>query len=103
MFRVLSEPASVQCGEDERREHLIDIRGYVLGGKLQVEWEYSERVHRAETIKRVGGWFMEALRELIEQCAKGEAVGFTPSDFPLAGLEQYELDTAFDELEFEGL
>jgi non-ribosomal peptide synthase protein (TIGR01720 family) len=63
-----------------------------------VEWEYSERVHRAETISSVGGWFMEAVRELIEQCAKGEAVGLTPSDFPLARVNQKDLDNLLGKL-----
>jgi non-ribosomal peptide synthase protein (TIGR01720 family) len=44
---------------------------------------------------------MEALRAVIAHCTTPEAGGFTPSDFPLAQLDQEELDQAFDNLEFE--
>jgi hypothetical protein len=44
---------------------------------------------------------MEALRELITHCQTPDAGGYTPSDFPLAQLDQDELDRAFEEVEFE--
>ena len=39
--------------------------------------------------------FLAALRELIEHCCAPEAGGVTPSDFPLAALDQATLDREF--------
>ncbi len=35
---------------------------------------------------------LEHLESLIEHCRSAETGGYTPSDFPLAGLDQSELD-----------
>jgi hypothetical protein len=40
----------------------------------------------------VADGYLRALRELIAHCRKDGAGGYTPSDFPLAGLTQQELD-----------
>jgi hypothetical protein len=40
----------------------------------------------------MAGAFMAALRELIEHCCSAGVGGATPSDFPLAGLDQATLD-----------
>jgi hypothetical protein len=53
---------------------------------------YSEAVHRRENIEGLAQGYLEALQELIAHCQLAEAGGFTPSDFPLAKLEQQELD-----------
>jgi non-ribosomal peptide synthase protein (TIGR01720 family) len=50
-------------------------------------------VHRRETIERVAEQFAAALRKLIAHCQSEEAGGHTPSDFPLARLDQESLDT----------
>jgi hypothetical protein len=44
---------------------------------------------------------MRQLRSLITHCQSPDAGGYTPSDFPLAQLSQYELDEAFGTVEFE--
>jgi hypothetical protein len=46
------------------------------------------------------------LRALIAHCQLREAGGYTPSDFPLAEVEQDQLNTIFtqlDEEEFEAI
>jgi non-ribosomal peptide synthase protein (TIGR01720 family) len=74
------------------RRHLIEIDGGVVAGRLAVSWAYSENVHRRLTIERLAGEFVAALRELISHCRQTQAGGFTPSDFPLAKLDQAKLD-----------
>jgi non-ribosomal peptide synthase protein (TIGR01720 family) len=76
------------------RAHLLDVSGIIAGGSLQLTWVYSEAVHRRETIAGLAQGYLEALQELIAHCQLAEAGGFTPSDFPLARLEQPELDDA---------
>jgi non-ribosomal peptide synthase protein (TIGR01720 family) len=73
------------------RSHLIEINGSIIAGQLQMIWTYSENVHCRATIERVAGAFINALRNLIAHCQSEEAGGFTPSDFPLARLDQRKL------------
>jgi amino acid adenylation domain-containing protein/non-ribosomal peptide synthase protein (TIGR01720 family) len=84
-----------------RRKHLLDVRGSVVRGQLQMVWTYSENVHRHATIERLARSYIEALQALIAHCQSPEAGGHTPSDFPLAQLDQVELDQAFAEIEFD--
>src|SRR5204863_807670 len=50
-------------------------------------------MHRRETIEELARRYEQALAEVIGHCA--EAVGYTPSDFELAGLSQAEVDELF--------
>ncbi len=48
-----------------RRTHLLEINCLVLNGALEVRWNYSRNLHRAETISRFADVFLSTLRELI--------------------------------------
>jgi amino acid adenylation domain-containing protein/non-ribosomal peptide synthase protein (TIGR01720 family) len=74
------------------RSYLLDVSGSVNGGRLQMNWTYSESVHRKATVERLARNFMDELRAIITHCKAPEAGGFTPSDFPTANLNQKELD-----------
>jgi len=49
-------------------------------------------VHRRSTIEALAEGFIEALRSLIAHCLSPQAGGYTPSDFPLAKVDQQRLD-----------
>ena len=91
-FKAAAEPTGAVQDERGKREHLIAINGMVADGQLRMTWGYSEAVHRGETIERVAAEFADVLRELIEHCQSEDAGGHTPSDFPLAQLDQQSLD-----------
>ena len=76
----------------QRRRHALEINSLVIDGQLEVWWTYSERLHKAETIQNLGQSFVSALRSLIAHCQSPDAGGYTPSDFPLSGLDQETLD-----------
>jgi len=80
------------------RSHLIEINGSVIGGKLQLEWHYSDNLHRRSTIERLVQHFMIELQTIISHCKTPEAGGFTPSDFKLAKLDQKKLDKMMQKL-----
>ncbi len=75
-----------------RRGHLLEIDARVSGGRLQLDWTYNTAVHRRETIVALAERFLDALREMIARCREAQPGGFTPSDFPLARLDQAALD-----------
>lgn len=80
------------CDLKETRPYLLEVEGLVIGGHLDVSWHYNERMHQRSTIERLAQNYMEALRVLIAHCQSPEAGGFTPSDFPLAKLNEQELN-----------
>src|SRR5271166_5486518 len=80
------------AGAARRRDHLLEITGMVSGGRLQMEWSYSEAIHERATVAAWAAGFQAALRALIEHCTQPESWGRTPSDYPLAPLNQREVD-----------
>nr|MBA2525657.1 non-ribosomal peptide synthetase [Pyrinomonadaceae bacterium] len=86
LFRSAPESSGLPHSPRGQRPHLLDINGFVAGGRLQLQWTYSTRVHRRATVEHLAQGFLEALEALIAHCQSPEAGGFTPSDFPLARL-----------------
>ena len=76
---------------ENRRAYVLDVSGIVVQGKLQMNWGYSEKLHRQATIAGLARRYMECLRELLAHCRSEEAGGFTPSDFVADKMTQDEL------------
>lgn len=74
------------------RSHLLEVVGSVVEGKLQLRWTYSENVHRRETIEKLSQTFADELRSFVADCQFSKAKSYTPSDFPLARIDQQTLD-----------
>ncbi|MBO1419572.1 non-ribosomal peptide synthetase, partial [Streptomyces sp. FH025] len=77
---------------DAPRPYLLDITGIVQAGRLELEWTYPSAVYEEATVRALAEETAAALRDLAEHCARPGAGGRTPSDFPLAGLDQARLD-----------
>ncbi|MEW5927424.1 MAG: non-ribosomal peptide synthase/polyketide synthase, partial [Gemmatimonadota bacterium] len=91
-FAFAPESAGASTDPGRTRAHLLEVSGAVREACLELQLGYSSGVHRRETVERLAGWVAEELRELIAHCRGAEAGGYTPSDFPLAGLGQAQLD-----------
>ncbi|WP_425444405.1 amino acid adenylation domain-containing protein [Saccharothrix carnea] len=90
-FRVVGGLRS-DAAPDMPRPHLLDVVGAVEGNRLQFTWYYSEQVHDEATVRRLAEELADALSEVVAHCAAPGAGGRTPSDFPLAGLDQGAVD-----------
>jgi hypothetical protein len=75
-----------------RRSHLLEIDARVTASLVSVHWNYSPLRFRRDTIEALAEEFLAALRALVAHCQSRGARGYTPSDFPLAGLDQRALD-----------
>jgi non-ribosomal peptide synthase protein (TIGR01720 family) len=64
----------------------------VKEGCLELELVYSTAVHHRATIENLGKDILDCIESLLAHCLSPGAGGFTPSDFPEAGLSQAELD-----------
>ncbi|GAB1539475.1 hypothetical protein NUACC21_21420 [Scytonema sp. NUACC21] len=74
-----------------KRNYLLEVNGVVISGRLQMEWIYSENVHKRDTVERLAWSFIEKLQDLIAHCQSTDAGGYTLSDFPLANLNEEKL------------
>ncbi|TBV09727.1 non-ribosomal peptide synthetase [Stutzerimonas kirkiae] len=71
----------------------LSINGQVYGGELSLNWSFSREMFKAETIQRLAQEYTEELEALIAHCTDENTFGLTPSDVPLAGLSQEQLDS----------
>ncbi|MBV8858951.1 MAG: amino acid adenylation domain-containing protein [Acidobacteria bacterium] len=92
LFAPAAESTGASQSPRQRRMHLIEIDGGVLDGRLTLNFQYSEEQYRPETVQRLAEAFGAALRRVVAHCLSEGAGGYTPSDFPLARLEQRDLD-----------
>jgi amino acid adenylation domain-containing protein/non-ribosomal peptide synthase protein (TIGR01720 family) len=92
LFRPGRERIGAISAAENPRQHVLAVSGIVVQGKLQMDWNYSGKLHRRETIAALAERYLDCLRQLIAHCLTPDAGGFTPSDFPLAKLTQKELD-----------
>ncbi len=99
-FLELSEdPGVPPCSPSACREHLLEVVAFVGDSRLKLIWTYTESAHLKRTVKRLANGYLNALKSLISHCLSPEARGHTPSDFPLAKLDQdklHKLDTLLD-------
>ena len=98
-FAIGSETPGPNRSLRAMRTHLIDVSASVVGGSLHLFWTYSQNLHEHATVERLALEYLDALRVLVAHCLSPEAGGYTPSDFPEAGLSQHELDALLAEIE----
>ncbi|EPH45403.1 putative Linear gramicidin synthase subunit C [Streptomyces aurantiacus JA 4570] len=77
---------------DEPLDHLLDVSAVVADGELEIIWHYSEQTHDEDTVRDLADAMVRALGAITEHCARPDAGGRTPSDFPLARLDQAAVD-----------
>lgn len=98
LFTVSRESCGPSQSPNGKRSHILEITGSIVGGQLRMNWGYSENLHRAANVETLAQAFMEQLRQIITDCKKSEVASYTPSDFPLASLNQELLDTVIGKL-----
>ena len=92
LFAPARESAGAEQGDDAPLGNWLSINGQVYGGELSLEWTFSREMFAADTVQQLADAFTAQLLELIEHCSQPEHSSFTPSDFPLSGLDQAQLD-----------
>ena len=98
MFGAARESSGSSCGQGSTRSHLLQVTGVIVGGRLKLDWGYSENLHERSSIENLAEAYIEALRTLISHCQSPAAGGYTPSDFVEAGLNQVDLDNLMAQL-----
>jgi amino acid adenylation domain-containing protein/non-ribosomal peptide synthase protein (TIGR01720 family) len=92
IFRFASEFTGPWHSLKQRRRYELEVNSMVMDSRLEVSWTYSQNLHSADAIRALAGEFLDALRTVIVHCQSVQAGGRTPSDFPLARLDQPAID-----------
>jgi amino acid adenylation domain-containing protein/non-ribosomal peptide synthase protein (TIGR01720 family) len=92
LFTQAQESVGNSVSPRALRQHLLEVRGRVIGGELQMDWTASRNSHRRETIERLAGLFMEEMRTIISHSESPDTGGVTPSDFSRARISQRDLE-----------
>ncbi|MEU7481581.1 non-ribosomal peptide synthase/polyketide synthase [Lentzea sp. NPDC042327] len=92
LVRARCAPLGRDSAPGNARAYLIDVVGLVENGRLELTWLYSGQVHDESTVRGVADAMVRGLAEIVEHCAEPGAGGRTPSDFPLAHLDQVAVD-----------
>ena len=92
LFRF-AEPLEDACSLGALHSHLLEINMKVIRGCLRIDWKFNQKIHHRQTIQQLADNYAKALRTLIAHIlSPNEAGGFTPSDFPLANLDEDKIN-----------
>ncbi|MFJ8935178.1 non-ribosomal peptide synthase/polyketide synthase [Streptomyces sp. NPDC102365] len=87
-FRTLeldADPAAL-------RPHPLEVVGRLDGDALEFSWFYSDGLHTRTTVAGLAAHFADALTGIARHARRPGSGGRTPSDFPLARLDQAAVD-----------
>ena len=92
LLRPAAEPVTSLVSPRAERSHDLEVSLSVEQGRLKMVWMYSCNLHRVSTIEAWADGFVEVLKKLVASTQSAEVSAATPSDFPLLGMNQRQLD-----------
>ncbi|TCO54193.1 non-ribosomal peptide synthase/polyketide synthase [Actinocrispum wychmicini] len=92
LIQAVSGGLELTADPEATRPHLLEVVGRVDGDCLEFTWFYSDQRHRPDTVRRLADEMLAALHAIIRHCRQPGVGGRTPSDFPLARLDQTTVD-----------
>ncbi|MGF6109832.1 non-ribosomal peptide synthase/polyketide synthase [Pseudomonas frederiksbergensis] len=92
LFVPSSEAAGDELDDGAPLANHLALNGQVYGGELNLGWTFSREMFNEATIQQLADDYALELQALIAHCCQAGQHGVTPSDFPLARLNQAQLD-----------
>ncbi|MEZ1318102.1 non-ribosomal peptide synthase/polyketide synthase [Pseudomonas fluorescens] len=92
LFVPSAEAAGDELDAQAPLANQLALNGQVYGGELNLGWTFSGEMFDQATIQRLADDYAQELQALIGHCCQAGHHGVTPSDFPLAALNQAQLD-----------
>src|SRR5258708_24263425 len=91
-FPMAGEAMGEAIDPERVRSHELGLNGMIAGGVLQFQLDYSRLHYEEQDMAALGRHIAQGLRAVIEHCLETGSGDFTPSDFPLATVDQSTLD-----------
>ncbi|MDR6605730.1 non-ribosomal peptide synthetase [Pseudomonas synxantha] len=92
LFHPLDEAIGATHDANALLPNELSVDSQVYGGELVLRWTFSAERFDPQTINELADAYLGELQSLIGHCLREDAGGLTPSDFPLAQLNQTQLD-----------
>lgn len=92
VLNLASEPRGPERSPQGVRSYLWEIDALVHGGRFQVNWTFGKSHHQRATIERLANEYLAELKRMTDQSQAPGATVATPTDFPLAEIDQQDLD-----------
>ncbi|HAL67373.1 MAG TPA: non-ribosomal peptide synthetase, partial [Pseudomonas sp.] len=92
LFAPAAQSGGRQVSDQAPLGNALTINGQVFEGALKLDFTFSRQRFAAGTIEELAQAYVGELRAVVEHCLALEHPCLTPSDFPLAGLSQAQLD-----------
>ena len=74
------------------RGYRMEINALVIDGRLRIDWTASRTQYHESTIEHLVRTLLDEIRLLMQYALTTDSSGYTPADFPDAGLSQEDLD-----------
>lgn len=71
--------------------HLLEVNAFIGEGRLQTDWVRRRTSNKDRVIEDLSSAYIDALRQFIVESQKSGINSYTPSDFPLARLDERKL------------
>ncbi|MFG0350896.1 amino acid adenylation domain-containing protein, partial [Pseudomonas sp. zbq_5] len=97
LFVPVGEPRGEEQSPAAPLGNWLTLNGQVYGGELAIGWTYSHEMFDEATVQALADDYAAELKALIAHCCDSRHAGVTPSDFPLARLDQAHLDQLLDD------
>ncbi|WP_198161167.1 condensation domain-containing protein, partial [Anabaena sp. CA = ATCC 33047] len=98
----LLTPATEAIGSEQsllaRRSYLLEIDGLVINNRLQIDWTYSQNVHRQSTVENLAQGFINTLKSLLNRSQSPDMGSYTPSDFAAAKIGEKDFNKLLNKL-----
>ncbi|WP_404824747.1 amino acid adenylation domain-containing protein [Pseudomonas tussilaginis] len=92
---ALFAPAAEGSGQEQSPHaqlgNWLTLNGQIFDGELSMNWLFSQQMFEQATVQALADDYQRELEALIAHCCDPRNRGFTPSDFPLARLQQAQL------------
>jgi non-ribosomal peptide synthase protein (TIGR01720 family) len=97
LFGLAAEPAGPMRAAEDPRPRLLELNIMVREKRLRCSFAYSRDAHDEEAIGRLAGHFIDRLRGFAASAAS-PAAECAPMDFPLAQLDDEDLDAVLTQM-----
>ncbi|MEC0600840.1 amino acid adenylation domain-containing protein, partial [Bacillus spizizenii] len=81
IFRHSELSSGTSISPSNKKLNAIEINGFIINGQLKVEFNYSTKEFKQDTIKKLTEGYIEQLIQIIQHCEKKCIPEKTPSDF----------------------
>ncbi|MCW2917433.1 MAG: amino acid adenylation domain protein [Actinomycetia bacterium] len=92
LFTSAPEGTGQSVSPLNRRPYLLDVTALVAEGQLQVTWTFCPDLHRRAAVEALAVAFVDQIHTVLAPESTGSGTGYVAEDFPLAQLDQAQLD-----------